>query len=214
MVDFLRSVFSSSLKTNDALEKGIMTGCLRISKESIFTGLNNLKVYSILDYENDDCFGFSETEVRQLLDDYHISEYFDEVKEEKGNHQYELIIPNREVYKIYQQSFMDYFDNYTTNRKKELYQLLVAGDEERANELLDDILERSISYYDNYENFYHGFLVGLFSYEKVESNREAGKGRFDLAILPRRITETALIIECKHSMSDDDLLADSESGAK
>ena len=48
MVDFLRSVFSSALKTNDALEKGIMTGCLRISKESIFTGLNNFKAYSII----------------------------------------------------------------------------------------------------------------------------------------------------------------------
>ena len=48
MVDFLRSVFSSALKTNDALEKGIMAGCLRISKESIFTGLNNFKAYSIL----------------------------------------------------------------------------------------------------------------------------------------------------------------------
>ena len=71
-----------------------------------------------------------------------------------------------------------------------------------------------ISYYDNYENFYHGFLVGLLSHEKVESNREAGKGRFDLAILPRRITGTAIIIECKHSMSDDDLFTDSESGAK
>lgn len=48
MVEFLRSVFSSALKTNDALEKGIMTGCLRISKESIFTGLNNFKAYPIL----------------------------------------------------------------------------------------------------------------------------------------------------------------------
>ena len=48
MVEFLRSVFSSALKTNDALEKGIMAGCLRISKESIFTGLNNFKAYSIL----------------------------------------------------------------------------------------------------------------------------------------------------------------------
>ena len=48
MVEFLRSVFSSALKTNDALEKGIMAGCLRISKESIFTGLNNFKAYPIL----------------------------------------------------------------------------------------------------------------------------------------------------------------------
>ena len=72
MVDFLRSVFSSALKTNDALEKGVMTGCLRISKESIFTGLNNISSES---------FGFTELEVKQLLKDYNLSEKMDEVKE-------------------------------------------------------------------------------------------------------------------------------------
>ena len=59
MVDFLRSVFSSALKTNDALEKGIMTGCLRISKESIFTGLNNFTSYSILNNIGNEYFGFT-----------------------------------------------------------------------------------------------------------------------------------------------------------
>ena len=81
MVDFLRSVFSSALKTNDALEKGIMTGCLRISKESIFTGLNNFKTYSLLDEMNEEYFGFNENEVKQLLEDYQLSSYMDEVKE-------------------------------------------------------------------------------------------------------------------------------------
>lgn len=79
---------------------------------------------------------------------------------------------------------------------------------------MNDILERSISYYDNYEKFCHGFLVRLFNHETVESNGEAGKGRFDLAILPRRIAETAIIIKCKHSMSDDEWLTDSERGVK
>lgn len=81
MVDFIRSVFSSALKTNDALEKGIMTGCLRISRESIFTGLNNFKVNSILEEMKTECFGFNENEVKQLLHDYQLSEYFSEVKE-------------------------------------------------------------------------------------------------------------------------------------
>ncbi|MDO5813869.1 MAG: AAA family ATPase, partial [Bacillota bacterium] len=57
MVEFLRSIFSSALKTNDALEKGIMTGCLRISKESIFTGLNNFTSYSILNNIGNEYFG-------------------------------------------------------------------------------------------------------------------------------------------------------------
>ena len=81
MVDFLRSVFSSALKTNDALEKGIMTGCLRISKESIFTGLNNFTSYSILNNIGNEYFGFNENEVKQLLEDYQLSSYMNEVKE-------------------------------------------------------------------------------------------------------------------------------------
>ena len=60
MVDILRSMFSSALKTNDALERGILTGCLRISKESIFTGLNNFTVRNITDKEASDCFGFTQ----------------------------------------------------------------------------------------------------------------------------------------------------------
>ena len=81
MVDFLRSVFSSVLKTNDALEKGIMTGCLRISKESIFTGLNNFTSYSILNNGGNEYFGFNENEVKQLLEDYNLKDYIDEAKE-------------------------------------------------------------------------------------------------------------------------------------
>ena len=81
MVDFLRSVFSTALKTNDSLEKGVLTGCLRIAKESIFTGLKNFNVYSILDYGNEKSFGFTEKEVKQILDDYQLSKYFDEVKD-------------------------------------------------------------------------------------------------------------------------------------
>ena len=81
MVEFLRSVFSSALKTNDALEKGIMTGCLRISKESIFTGLNNFKAYSILYKSKNEYFGFTEKEILQLLEDYNLTDYIDEVKE-------------------------------------------------------------------------------------------------------------------------------------
>lgn len=66
MVDFMRSIFSSALKTNDALEKAVMTGCLRISKESIFTGLNNFTTYSVLDNISNEHFGFTEKEVKEL----------------------------------------------------------------------------------------------------------------------------------------------------
>ena len=257
MVEFLRSVFSSTLKTNDALEKGVMTGCLRISKESIFTGLNNI---------SSEFFGFTELEVKQLLKDYNLSEKMGDVKKwydgyqfgnkeiynpwstlmyvknitqdvsfkpisfwantsgndlvvkyiqngdkklrkefdvlmngqslikyikpeltyremdninniysfllltgylkvikDRGENQYELVIPNKEVYEIYKQSFMSYFEDYTTSKKNELYQELVDGDAKKVNLLLNDILLRSISYFDNQESFYHGFLVGLLN---------------------------------------------------
>lgn len=308
MVEFLRSVFSSTLKTNDALEKGVMTGCLRISKESIFTGLNNI---------SSEFFGFTELEVKQLLKDYNLSEKMGEVKKwydgyqfgnkeiynpwstlmyvknitqdvsfkpisfwantsgndlvvkyiqngdkklrkefdvlmsgqslikyikpeltyremdninniysfllltgylkvikDRGENQYELIIPNKEVYEIYKQSFMSYFEDYTTSRKGELYQELVDGDAKKVNLLLNDILLRSISYFDNQESFYHGFLVGLLNDYEVVSNRESGNGRFDVCVLPENILGTVVLIECKYSISEDDLIDDAKEGAR
>ena len=317
MVEFLRSVFSSALKTNDALEKGVMTGCLRISKESIFTGLNNFTAYSVLNNISSESFGFTESEVKQLLKDYNLSEKMDEVKEwydgyqfgnneiynpwstlmyvknimqdvsfkpisfwantsgndlvvkyiqngdkklrkefdvlmngqslikyikpeltyremdninniysfllltgylkvikDSGENQYELVIPNKEVYEIYKQSFMSYFEDYTTSKKNELYQELVDGDAKKVNLLLNDILLRSISYFDNQESFYHGFLVGLLNDYEVVSNRESGNGRFDVCVLPENILGTVVLIECKYSISEDDLIDDAKEGAR
>ena len=317
MVEFLKNVFSSALKTNESLEKGIMTGCLRISKESIFTGLNNFTSYSILNNIGNEYFGFNENEVKQLLEDYQLSSYMNEVKEwydgylfgnteiynpwstlmyvknkiqdqsfkpvsfwantsgndlvvnyiqngsdelheefeqliqgqslekyikpeltyremdninniysfllltgylrvieDLGENKYNLVIPNKEVYEIYKQSFMSYFEDYTFVRKEDLYQCLVKEDVDQANEILGDILSRSISYFDNQESFYHGFLVGLFSGKKIKSNREAMHGRFDLCILPKQIFQTALILECKHSKSVKELVSDAKEGAK
>ena len=317
MVEFLRSVFSSALKTNDALEKGVMTGCLRISKESIFTGLNNFTAYSVLNNISSESFGFTGLEVKQLLKAYNLSEKMDEVKEwydgyqfgnkeiynpwstlmyvknitqdvsfkpisfwantsgndivvkyiqngdkklrkefdvlmngqslikyikpeltyremdninniysfllltgylkvikDRGENQYELVIPNKEVYEIYKQSFMSYFEDYTTSRKGELYQELVDGDAKKVNLLLNDILLRSISYFDNQESFYHGFLVGLLNDYEVVSNKESGNGRFDVCVLPENILGTVVLIECKHSISEDDLIDDAKEGAR
>ena len=317
MVEFLRSVFSSALKTNDALEKGVMTGCLRISKESIFTGLNNFTAYSVLNNISSESFGFTELEVKQLLKAYNLSEKMDEVKEwydgyqfgnkeiynpwstlmyvknitqdvsfkpisfrantsgndivvkyiqngdkklrkefdvlmsgqslikyikpeltyremdninniysfllltgylkvikDRGENQYELIIPNKEVYEIYKQSFMSYFEDYTTSKKNELYQELVDGDVKKVNLLLNDILLRSISYFDNQESFYHGFLVGLLNDYEVVSNRESENGRFDVCVLPENILGTVVLIECKYSISEDDLIDDAKEGAR
>ena len=80
MIKFIRSLFESALKTNPYLERSVITGCLRISKESIFTGLNNLKVDSVLRTEYGDSFGFTESEVEAMLAYYNLQEELPEVK--------------------------------------------------------------------------------------------------------------------------------------
>jgi hypothetical protein len=81
MITLLRNLFEQALKTNDSLYFSVLTGCLRISKESIFTGLNNPKVMSITDVEFDEYFGFIDKEVRELLEWYNLKEFYDMTKE-------------------------------------------------------------------------------------------------------------------------------------
>ena len=323
MVDFIRSVFSSALKTNDALERGVLTGCLRISKESIFTGLNNFTVRTIMDVEASDCFGFTQEEIDELLKYYNLMDNRQEMKEwydgylfgkteiynswsalnyvkkllnddhfqavsfwantssndlvktyieyatmtmkeeferlingqsiikkivpeltyqEMDFHSiqtmndnvysfllftgylkikskvdndhpytYELVIPNKEVKYIYEDIFMKWFDSYQRKRDSSFIEALIQEDVMKANRLLQDVLQQSISYYDNYENFYHGFMVGFLKANgyTVQSNKESGEGRFDIAVLPYSILDTALIIECKHSSGIKELRIDS-----
>ncbi len=81
MVDFIRSLFESALKTNDYLQFAVITGCLRISKESIFTGLNHLRIISILDERYSEHFGFTEDEVRKMMEYYEVESRFPTMKE-------------------------------------------------------------------------------------------------------------------------------------
>ena len=327
MVDFLRSVFSSALKTNDALERGVLTGCLRIAKESIFTGLNNFTVRSITSQYACDCFGFTQEEIDDLLDYYDLINKRDEIKDwydgylfdkteiynpwsvlnyikellgDKDFHAisfwantssndlvrqyienatmkmkeefeelingksiikkiapeltyremnfksskdmndnvysfllftgylkikekvyennelvedtYKLVIPNKEVKKIYENIFIKWFREYQNERDSNFIDALIQEDVTKANSILQDVLLQSISYYDNYESFYHGFMVGFLNADgyEVKSNRESGEGRFDLAVLPYSILNTAIVIECKHSNSIKELRKDSK----
>lgn len=80
MVDFIRSLFESALKTNDHLQFAVITGCLRISKESIFTGLNHLNIISVLDKKYSEHFGFTEPEVLLMMKYYHVENRFSTMK--------------------------------------------------------------------------------------------------------------------------------------
>ena len=81
MIGFIRSLFESALKTNSSLEFSVITGCLRISKESIFTGLNNLKIISILDDRYAEHFGFTDEEVVKICDDYNMEQKYETIKQ-------------------------------------------------------------------------------------------------------------------------------------
>lgn len=80
MIFLIRNLLEQALKTNNSLKFAVMTGCMRISKESIFTGLNNLKVLSITDERYDEYFGFTDAEVKEMLKYYGIESYYEEVK--------------------------------------------------------------------------------------------------------------------------------------
>ena len=109
MVVFIRSLFESALKTNDSLEFAVITGCLRISRESIFTGLNNPKIYSLSKYQFADCFGFTETEVREMLTYYGMQDKLDKVREWYDGY----LFGNKEIYNPW--SIINYVDGVCAN---------------------------------------------------------------------------------------------------
>ncbi len=94
MISLIRSLLGEALKTNNSLKLAVLTGCLRISKESIFTGLNNLKVLTIADERFDEYFGFTDKEVRELLEYYDVTDHYEEIKRWYDGYQF----GNAEVY--------------------------------------------------------------------------------------------------------------------
>ncbi len=94
MISLIRSLLGEALKTNNSLKLAVLTGCLRISKESIFTGLNNLKVLTIADERFDEYFGFTDKEVRELLEYYDVADHYEEVKRWYDGYQF----GNEEMY--------------------------------------------------------------------------------------------------------------------
>lgn len=308
MTDFIRSLFESALKSNPSLKFAVITGCLRISKESIFTGLNNLDVISILNTVYNEHFGFTQDEVNKLLSDYHIEsksniikEWYDgyifgktevynpwslinytraafadesalpveywsntssnsiikdllskstdisrdeieilvqdgsiektvfedityqdiyeneenlwnflfftgylkavEVKMKDDDRVMVLKIPNKEIKKIYRQQIVIWSRNIIkSGNLSKLFSAVLKGDENILQDELAKILSVFISYMDNHEDFYHGFLLGILinmKGYKITSNREAGYGRYDLCIVNRKGTENPVIIEFK-----------------
>ncbi len=309
MITFLRSLFESALKTNSSLEFSVITGCLRISRESIFTGLNNLEIISILNKSYDEYFGFIQEDINKMLKDYNLSDkgalikewyngyifgdaevynpwsavrfvkdlkinnnvfpssywantssnsivrslieradsvtkreiesliegktiekrvheditynemydsmdnlwnfmfftgYFKKVSErmdEEDNHYITLKIPNKEVKYIFKNKILKWFhDKVKVKDLSKMYSAIFSKDVETFQKELNAMLRQTISFNDAYENFYHGFTLGVLANMHdflVKSNREAGDGRSDIFIKSLSIFEPCVILELK-----------------
>ena len=339
ITDIIRSMFDDGLKTNEYLQMAVVTGCLRISKESIFTGLNHLDVYSISDTMYDEYFGFNETEVDTLLahtnlsnmkptikewydgyrfgdaeiycpwdvlsyvsrlmenpnskpqnfwantssndiikqflnvddidvtDDFealmrretiqkpiledivyeeltkdesnfwtvlYLTGYLTSVPEETpimpekveteeddsqiavGNYM-ALRIPNREILILFMNTVNQWFnDKMKFTDRSELINAIWNGDAGNIQSIVTDMLYDTISYFDSYEYYYHGFMAGLLIGVKgcrVVSNREFGKGRSDIDFI-QKSKRRVVIIEVKRTDDESKLSALCDKGLK
>lgn len=310
MTAFIRSLMESALKTNESLKLAVITGCLRISKESIFTGLNNMNVISVISDSFAEYFGFTEDEVTGMLEYYELEDKAEDMKKwydgylfgqthvynpwsvisylngviadrityprpywantssnsvikemiEKSDdttraeledimsgktiakpiHEditYEdiyssqdnlwnflfftgylkavdthmvgarvymiMAIPNMEVRYIYENTIMEWFRRRVMKLDlAPLHHALLDGNAPTLEELIKGYLKASISYYDENESFYHGFILGLMSsleQYRILSNRETGNGRADILLKPYDEQYTAVIIELKYA---------------
>ena len=321
MADFIRSLFESALKTNDHLQFAVITGCLRISKESIFTGLNHLNIISVLDKKYSGHFGFTEQEVLQMMSYYEVESRFSTMKEwydgylfgdlevynpwsvikflydlytdaaafprpywintssndiikdlisradremkgqieallngktldiqvheevtyedmhSNGENLWNFLcftgyltkeseyfkgkyiflkvrIPNVEIMTIYETTISNWLKDMVKKEDfHDLYRAMEEGDAERMTDILNSQLFCTISFYDNAENFYHGFLTGILSQSEnylVKSNRESGNGRSDIIVKSPSLRGRSFIMELKVSDSIDNLERDAE----
>ena len=307
MIDLIRSMFGLALKTNDSLFFAVLTGCLRVSKESIFTGLNNLMVHSISDMNFDEYFGFTDSEVGDMLAYYGLESHREEARRwydgyrfgeqdvycpwdvinycymlrvdpeaepklywlnTSGNElvrslidktksgttrmeveeliagntitkqineqlthneikssvnniwsllymtgyltiaqrptggRYTLRIPNYEVKQIFMQQVLEWFGDKAIAEADQLsgfYAAFEKGDTETITSYLNKQLIATVSYYDAYESFYHGFLLALLNTcasWQVASNVETGIGRGDI-IVEREDGALGFVVEIK-----------------
>ncbi len=193
MVELIRSLFGQAFKTNDSLFLAVLTGCLRVPKESIFTGLNNFSVYTVRDVQYNEYFGFADEEVREMLTYYG---------------RMELVIPNKEIRWIFVDQIQEWFEEETVKDSRKMENLCRAFEENDTaaiEEGFNSYLSRTISIHDNSvrknrkENFYHGILLGIFSNRdgwRVRSNAESGDGYSDISV-EAVYKEIGFVIELK-----------------
>lgn len=318
IISFMRNFFSGAFKDNKNLSYGFLTGILRIAQESIFSGLNNLTVNSVMDEAYDRYFGFTNEEVSEMLDYYGVTEKESELQEwydgylfgneeiynpwsvinyiskgcvpqaywvntgkneiledvlkvadeditEKlyslilgdkvlaridqnvvygssnifslllvagylkttikelqadGSYLCQVSIPNKEIASVYKSEVLAHLMQIgavSRTTADKIAESLFLNDYAKLEKAIVEYINKAISFYDTAsESFYHGLVLGLIlmmeSQYKIKSNRESGKGRFDICLMPRDDNHPGMIMELKWKKNLDDkeltLLAD------
>ena len=204
MLHLIRNLFSQVLKTNASLEFAVLTGCLRISKESIFTGLNNIVAYSVADVEYSRYFGFTEEEVHSLLGEYHLSSHEQELKDWYDGYRFgntgvycpwDVICHCKKLCVDSTAKPKDYWINTSGNdiirtfiqmsekgfARQELEQLAAGG-------VVSKEIHQDLTYRDLYATMENMWSV-LFATGYLTSRGQAGSGRLYLAIPNKEVQE-------------------------
>ena len=203
------------------LQFAVLTGCLRISKESIFTGLNNFEVLSILNVQYDECFGFTDTEVKKILSDYNLSDHYLQIREWYDGYRF----GNVDIYCPW--DVINYVDrikddpgarpeafwintsgNFSNTEECNFFWKAVEeGNTEGIEKYLNRVLSNSVSVFDTKarneekESSYHNLLVGILTGNAdwlIKSNIEAGEGFADI-VAETDDPDSGIIVELKYT---------------
>lgn len=170
MLDIIRSMLGKALKTNEFLKFSVITGCLRIAKESIFTGTNNNEKFEMLlsgksiwqKVTEDLTYDVLHSSEDNLWSILYLTGYLTQngIRRDMVS----LKIPNEEVKTIFTETIAEWFkDTLTVGERQKLFAVMWNGETEKATEQLSDILFETISYHDYDESYYHAFLAGIFA---------------------------------------------------
>lgn len=183
---FMRNLFSGGLKDNKHLSFGFLTGILRVAKESIFSGLNNLTINSVLDNKYSSYFGFTSEEVKEMAEYYGASDKYGEICEWYDGYRF----GKTDIFNPW--SVINYFNNecepraFWQSTAVSIQEAVFSGNNRKLKTLIQTLLTQSVSSFDTAgENFYHGFMLGLCALLGeyfVSSNRESGDGRYDIQL--------------------------------
>lgn len=211
----IRGMFHNSMKTNDALEFAVITGCLRVAKESIFTGLNNPKMFPFDDVRMTEYFGFNDKEVVELLSYYGRMDRYDTVRQWYDGYQFgktEIYCPWDVI--SYCDILLDEKDarprNFWANTSSnEILRRLTERSDDKIPEEIKQLIAGKTA---KKENFYHGIILGLLVYKDgwvVCSNKEAGEGYSDIFVGVEK-EDVCMILKIKYP--DEEEESDLESG--